>query len=87
MNYKKALMSNISMVLNKKDLVEIGQALQDEALLNELKETGGLKLISKGFNLLLAQIKNEVPLLIKDVVWLGSKSKKAVIGALNSDTF
>ena len=87
MNYKKALMSNISMNVSKKDLVEIGQALQDEALLNELKEPGGLKLIGKGINLLAARIKYEVPLLIKDVVWLGSKSKEAVIGAINSDTF
>ena len=87
MNYKDALTHPINDKLTKAKLIEISKSLQVECLANELTEPPAFDLIFKGLNLLYKQLKYEIPLLIKDIIYLGNNTKRLIVNAMNSKNF
>ena len=87
MNYNDALNVSITDKLTKSKLIEVANTLQDQCLVYELEEPPAFDLIFKGLNLLYKQLKYEIPLLIKDIIYLGSNTKRLIVNAMNSKNF
>ena len=87
MKYNDALHVTISDKLTKSKLIEIANTLQDQCLVYELEEPPAFDLIFKGLNLLYKQLKYEIPLLIKDIIYLGNNTKRLIVNAMNSKNF
>lgn len=89
MNYKDALNVSINDRLTKAKLIEIANTLQDQCLLNELDDH---KIIS--FNSYIKDVKarwdihqQESKSFIDDVLNAGRNTRKALVNAINSESF
>ena len=86
MNYKDALNSSITDKLTKSQLIELAHALQDRCLLNELDKPELIPLSSyiKDVQSRMDIHHVETRALIKDVVNLGSNTRKLLVTAMNN---
>jgi hypothetical protein len=78
MNYNQALNYTISDKLTKAKLIEISNTLQDHCLVKELETPTGLSLIKEGLIKVIATLKYELPLLVKDVKNSGQSLRQLV---------